>query len=336
MLSISFENDILKKLGGEHMRTEPKTDKRMLIVINPCAGHKQGMRALMRIKRVFVQNGYECSIHKTKKRGDATACVQTRLTKRLKKKSKRIDAVTAIGGDGTLNEVIAGLRNSGVNIPIGYIPAGSTNDLANSLGLSSFPLQAARDIAGGTPHTLDIGEFNGRPFTYVASCGIFTKASYSAPQEVKNIFGHLAYIFEGIKDLGSVHPIHMKVETPDGEYEGDYIYAALCNSTSFGGVLKLDPSKVDLNDGLLEMLFIHMPKDFLELNRIAAALTTRNYNEPLLEFHSVEKATIYTDPDEPWTLDGEYQQGAETIVIKNIRSAYQLIRKSKINDRLRR
>lgn len=304
-----------------------KADKRMLVVINPCAGHKQGMRALSHIKTIFNRGGYDCKIYKTKKPGDATAYVQSKLCKKLKKKSKRIDVVTAIGGDGTLNEVIAGLRNSGSNIPIGYIPAGSTNDLANSLGLSSFPFQAARDITLGSPEVLDLGEFNGRPFTYVASCGIFTHASYSAPQEIKNILGHLAYILEGIKDLKTVHSMHMKVTSKEGVYEGDYIYAALCNSTSFGGVLKLDPNKVDLNDGLLEMLFIHMPKDLIELSRIAVALTTRKYDDPLIEFHSVDEVSIEMSADEAWTLDGEYQPGAKKIQIRNIQSAYHLIRK---------
>lgn len=325
--------DIIEMLGGEKMFKSSSKDKRMLIIVNPCAGHKQGMRALSRIKAILGYAGYECDVYKTKKRGDATFHVQKSLTKKLKKRSKRISAVTAIGGDGTLNEVLAGMRNSGVQIPVGYIPAGSCNDLANGLGLSLIPFQAARDIATGQPQTFDLGEFNGRPFTYVASCGIFTKASYSAPQEVKNILGHLAYIIEGAKDLKDVHPVHMRVECEDATYEGEYIYAAFCNSTSFGGVLKLDPNKVDLNDGLLEMLLIHMPKDVAELSRIALALTTRKYDDPLLEFHSISDATIYTDPNEGWTLDGEYQPGAETIQIKNIPSAYQLIRRVRRNKK---
>ena len=121
--------------------------------------------------------------------------------------------------------------------------------------------------------------------------------------------------------------MHMKVTSKEGVYEGDYIYAALCNSTSFGGVLKLDPNKVDLNDGLLEMLFIHMPKDLIELSRIAVALTTRKYDDPLIEFHSVDEVSIEMSADEAWTLDGEYQPGAKRIQIRNIQSAYHLIRK---------
>ena len=298
----------------------------MLVIINPTAGKKKGIRSLVRIRRIFSQAGYECKTYRTKKRGDAMEITRSVLLKPLKSRSKKISVVTAIGGDGTFNEVIAGLRSTGLNIPVGYIPAGSTNDFAKSLKLSGFPFQAAKDIVRGKPGYLDIGDFNGRPFTYVASCGIFTHASYSAPQEVKNMIGHLAYILEGIKDLKTVHPMHMKVETKEATYEGDYIYAALCNSTSFGGVLKLDPNIVDLNDGLLEMLLIRMPKDILELGKIVHALTVREYDNPMIELHSVDEVKITMDSDEAWTLDGEYQKGNEEILIRNIHDAYQLIR----------
>lgn len=310
-------------------KKKKELDKELLLVINPCAGHKQGMRFLHLIKEQLEVGGYRTDVYKTSARGDATDYVE--------RNSLWYDAVVAVGGDGTLNEVIAGLMKAKTEIPVGYIPAGSTNDLASSLGLSPIPTQAAADIANGTIQTMDIGEFNGRPFTYVASCGIFTHASYTAPQQIKNIFGHLAYIFEGIKDLKTVHPIHLKAETEDGVYEDDYIFAALCNSTSCGGVLKLDKNQVDLNDGLLELLLIHMPKDVLELGQIAAALTSHKYTEcPYLEFHSVSSVTITAPADEPWTLDGEREEGAETIVIKNHYNAYRLLHRKKVGHEVKK
>lgn len=308
-------------------RKEP--DKEMLVIINPCAGHKQGMRFLRLIKKQLEAGGYNVEVYKTKRRGDAIDYVSRNCI--------WFDAVTAIGGDGTLNEVIAGLMKVNYQIPIGYIPAGSTNDLASSLGLSFIPTQAAADITNGMIQMMDIGEFNGRPYTYVASCGIFTHASYTAPQDAKNVFGSLAYFFEGIKDLKSVHPIHLKVETKDGVYEDDYIFAAICNSTSCGGILKLDPHKVDLNDGLLELLLIHMPKDVLELGQIAFALTSRKYEEcPYLEFHSVSEVEITAPADEPWTLDGEYEEGAEHIVVRNHHDAYRLLHRKKVGHEVRK
>lgn len=291
--------------------------KRVLIILNPCAGTKQANKHFVDIIDVFCQAGYETVVATTAKRGDGTEFARD--------KAEGFDLVVCIGGDGTFNEVIEGVIESGQNVPLGYIPAGSTNDFANSLNLSKNVVQAARDIVSGVPRTLDIGCFNGRYFSYVASFGAFTRASYEAPQSVKNALGHLAYILEGIKDIPSIRPEKLWLKMEQGVYGGDYLFGAISNSTSVGGILTLSDDLVDMNDGLFEVLLIKSPSNILELNQILMDLMNQNYHSPLISFFSSNELEITADPQMPWTLDGEYQEGCEKITVKNLHGAIRLM-----------
>ncbi len=302
--------------------------RRFLVILNPCAGLKRGVRQQARIRKILEKAG-DVTVHETTARGDATAFVRAHAAE--------FDTVVSVGGDGTLNEVIAGIRSSGAPVKLAHIPAGSTNDFAVSLSLPLLPKDAAKNAVKGVARPLDVGTFNGRDFVYIASCGAFSKASYSAPQDVKNVIGHLAYLIEGIKELSDLHPVHLKVETTGATYEDDYIFAAFCNSTSCGGVLKLSRSRVDMNDGLHEMLLVRMPKTMTELGkfaelakiadlgRAAFSLAIQHYTDPLVTLCSSAEFHITAPADAAWTLDGEYQAGAEQIVIKNERDALQVL-----------
>lgn len=291
--------------------------KRVLIILNPCAGTKQANKYFVDIIDIFCRAGYETVAATTEKRGDGTEFARSR--------AKDFDLIVCIGGDGTFNEVIAGVIESGEDVPIGYIPAGSTNDFANSLSLSKNVVQAARDIIGGVPRSLDIGCFNGRYFSYVASFGAFTRASYEAPQSIKNALGHLAYILEGIKDIPSIRPEKIRLKMEQGVYGGDYLFGAVSNSTSVGGILTLSDELVDMNDGMFEVLLIKSPSNILELNQILLALTKQNYQSPMISFFNSSEVEITADPSMPWTLDGEYQEGSEAITIKNLHGAIKLM-----------
>lgn len=292
--------------------------KHLLLVINPNAGTRQARRFLPEIIAVFNRAGYFCSVYVTEKRSDATRFIRDH--------GEGADLVVACGGDGTLNEVITGMQLGGYRMPLGYIPCGSTNDFANGLGLPTAPIIAAGTVVSGTPHTLDVGLFTpDRYFSYTASFGAFTSVSWSTPQNVKNVLGHAAYILEGIRSLADIRPIHMKI-TADGQvFEEDYIFGAVCNSTSLGGVLKLEDSDVDMNDGRFEALLIPFPEDLLVLNRILTALRIHHYDDPSLHFLRASSFTFEGAPDMTWTLDGEAAEGRQSVEIKNIHNAIQLV-----------
>ena len=234
-------------------------------------------------------------------------------------------------GDGTLNEVIDGLLDGGYTTPIGYIPSGSTNDFANSIGLPKGIIECADRIITGTPSPVDIGSFNGRNFSYVASFGAFTSTSYSVPQNLKNIFGHAAYVMGGIKELANIHSIHAKITldkgTPDEQtHEGDYVLGAVCNSKSIGGILNLERLDVDMNDGLMEILMVKMPADIIALNDIAISALSGTFKSHQIETYSAHSLTVEIDEGVHWTLDGEYEKGSSVCEIKTLRSAISLIK----------
>ena len=293
--------------------------KKMLFVMNPFAGMRKANRYLPEIISIFNRGGYDVTVHITEDQGDATKTV-VRL-------AKDMDLVVCCGGDGTFNETVSGLLESGADIPMGYIPAGSTNDFANSLHLPENILDAARSIVAGQPESYDLGSFGGRYFSYVASFGAFTRASYATPQNVKNALGHTAYLLEGISELSQIRKTHIRLELDNGQViEDDFLFGAICNSTSVGGILTLDPKQVDMRDGKFEILLLRMPKDLSEISECVQAVHKQQYNCRMLTFCSCSGLRVFASPDMPWTLDGEREEGHAQVEIKNLHRAFRLMK----------
>ena len=293
--------------------------KKMLFIMNPFAGVKRANRHLADILLTFTQAGYEVITHMTLGRGDTTAVAR--------EKGKDVDLVVCCGGDGTLNETITGLLSAGADTPIGYIPAGSTNDFASSLKLPTNILKAAQTIVEGEPVSYDVGRFGNRYFSYVASFGAFTRSSYATPQNVKNALGHTAYVLSGITELSQIRNEHVKREIDGQVVEGDFLFGAICNSTSVGGILTLDPKQVDMGDGLFEILLVRAPENLGEIHECIQALQSQKYNCAMLTFRSAQKVRIFADPEMPWTLDGEKEDGHEMVEVENLHHAIRLMQK---------
>ena len=231
------------------------------------------------------------------------------------------------GGDGTFNETVSGLLKSGNDVNLGYIPAGSTNDFAASLKLSTSVLQAAQDILEGEATPYDVGKFGERYFSYVASFGAFTRASYTTPQSVKNALGHTAYVLEGNQELSQIRKEHIRMEMDGEVVEDDFLFGAICNSTSVGGILTLDPKQVDMADGLLEILLVRAPRNLAEISECIQALQSQEYNCAMITFRSAHHVTVYADPEMPWTLDGEREEGHTQVDVDNQHLAIRLVKR---------
>lgn len=295
--------------------------KKLLLLMNPRSGKMRANRVLADIISILNRGGFDVTAHMTDARGNATEVAAQRASE--------FDVILCIGGDGTFNEVASGLLMNNDKTPIAYIPAGSTNDFANSLGLSKNLLQAAQDIVDGEARPLDIGKFNDRYFSYIASFGAFTRASYSTPQNMKNALGHFAYILAGIKEVAAIRSTHMRFTLEDGSvYEDDYIFGAISNSTSVAGILTLAPGIVDMSDGVFELLLIRKPNTAIELSDCVLALTTQDYNTPMLTMVSSSRIEIDAPEDLDWTLDGEHADGASHCVVENLHNGIQVIVKS--------
>ena len=293
--------------------------KKMLFIMNPFAGQRKANRYLAEIINVFNRADYEVIIHMTAGSGDATRVAR--------EKAAEMDVIVCCGGDGTFNETVSGILASGVDVPVGYIPAGTTNDFASSLKLPTNPLAAAQNIAEGEPVAYDVGSFGGRHFTYVASFGAFTKSSYATPQSVKNALGHTAYVLSGISELTQIRKEHVRLEMADTVVEDDFIFGAICNSTSVGGILTLDPKVVDMADGKFEVMMVRAPKSLAEITECIQALQSQKYNCNMITFCSTDKVTVISDPKMSWTLDGEHEPGHEEVVVENQHLAIRLMRK---------
>jgi YegS/Rv2252/BmrU family lipid kinase len=293
--------------------------KKMLFVMNPYSGLRRASRYLADIVAMFNRADYEVTLHMTSCQGDATRVVEERCADK--------DLIVCCGGDGTFNETVTGLLRAGKNIPVGYIPAGSTNDFAASLKISTNVLQAVQDIIDGEAMPYDVGKFGDRYFSYVASFGAFTRASYATPQSVKNMLGHTAYLLEGINELSQIRNEHVRLEIDGEVVEDDFIFGAISNSTSLGGVLTLDPDVVDLADGQMEILLVRAPQNLTELAECIQAVQTQKYSCSMITFQSAKKIRIFANPFMPWTLDGEREDGHEQVDVENIHHAIHIVKR---------
>lgn len=295
--------------------------KNILLVVNPISGKMKAKSTLLDILKVLEsKEDVYVTVQVTKERGHATLLAKTA-------KQNGYDTIICFGGDGTLNEVICGISSDECRLPLGYIPAGSTNDFATSMDIPKDPVKAAEMILNGTSTPIDIGLFNGeRFFTYVAAFGIFTSVSYSVSQGLKNALGHMAYVLSSVKEIAHIKSHHVKIETDERVIEGDYLFGAVANSTSVAGIVKLKKELVDFSDGLFEIGLIKKPKNLIELNKIITALTTSNFNNGVVEFYKASSLTVTSDEDFDWTLDGEYAKGNKTIKIEILNKVVDFIK----------
>lgn len=290
--------------------------KKLLMIVNPMAGRSKPRGPLFDAAAIFSRAGYLLSIQYTDSPDDAV---------KLAADSGDYDVVVAVGGDGTLNQVACGLMQLEQQPLLGYLPQGSTNDFAASLHIPAEPADAAAQIVRNQPRCLDMGCWNGRYFIYVASFGAFTRSSYAAPQSAKNALGHFAYILEGMKDLNSLRPYRIKL-TADGEVlDGEYLFGAICNSTSIGGLMKLNPERVVLDDGKFELLLIPSPRTPADLQNLVLALLNQQYDREGLVFRHVSSLHLETKEDLPWSLDGEYAPSTPVVEIENRQRALAML-----------
>lgn len=293
------------------------SQKNILMIVNPVSGRGSLKTSIWRILNTFSAAGITANVVFTQKRGDAAE-----LTKNC---PEDIETIVCAGGDGTLNEVISGLMEIPTPHKLGYIPVGTTNDLAASLGISKNPIKAAKDIIEGHTEKIDIGSFSGRYFNYVASFGAFTEASYNTPQEAKNVLGHFAYILEGVMSLANIRPYKVKFTFNDTVLEDEFIFGAISNTTSMGGVLKYKETLVALNDGKFELLLIKTPANVIQLQKIIGELMTQNFSGDMVKLFHTSKITVETEEPFDWTLDGECHHGSNFDEIQNIQKAINLI-----------
>ena len=281
--------------------------KRALLIINPVAGRKAVNTQIAPIIRIFMEAGYLVTTMITARRGEASIFAR--------QYAKGYDLLVCAGGDGTLHEVINGLANAEIRIPLGYIPCGTTNDFAASHGISADILKAARQAAYGKESVYDIGCFENQYFSYVALFSAFSWMAYTTDQDLKNRIGYTAYLLDAAKDLNRNLPHHLRVTANGVTYEDDYIFGAVSNAKKLAGIIELPEGLVDTNDGRLEVFLVKAPKSLLDWDTILRGVVARDFSSPFFELTQAEEIWIDNELGLTWSLDGECSGEMERIHI---------------------
>lgn len=294
--------------------------KRMLFLVNPKAGQSELRTNLLEIIDVFTAGGYDVTVHTTQSQGD--------LTQWIAQHGGQFDRIVCAGGDGSLNEAVSGLMQLENRPALGYIPGGTVNDVAHTLGISREPVKAAQDIISGVPQAVDVGKFCAdRWFTYVAGFGAFTDVSYETPQSEKRLMGRLAYLFNGVKTLDKIRPIPMRMQVDDRIIEDEVLVGLICSTTSVGGFRPKNPilKGVSLDDGLFEVIVVKNMTSLQDLNGIGTLMTKREFDPKY--FHTFQTGKIRFDFPSPvkWTLDGEFGGALQTVEIENHHKAVEIL-----------
>ena len=293
--------------------------KKMLFVYNPHAGKGQITGYLSDIIDTFTKGGYLVTARPTQAAGDGLNII--------KEIGMEFDLVACSGGDGTLCETVGGIMTlpREKRPPIGYIPAGSTNDFASTLGISKDMTEAAEMIVHGIPFRCDIGAFNEKYFTYVAAFGAFTSVSYGTSQQVKNVLGHTAYLLEGAKQVGNIKPYHIRLEVGDRIIEDDFIFGMVSNATQVGGIKPLSELAISLNDGMFEVFLVRAPKSITDIPDMLSEAIRLDMNAKSFMNFKCSRITFSCDTPIPWTIDGEFGGDCTRVEIENCNNAVGII-----------
>ncbi len=284
--------------------------KKLLFVYNPKAGKEKIRECLADVLEVFAEADYELTVVPTRRRDEAREV--------LKNRAKDYSLVVCSGGDGTLDETVTGMIQSGFSTPLGYLPAGSTNDYGESLSLSKNMVQAAQTAISGRDFACDMGSFNDDVFVYIAAFGLFTDVSYETDQAMKNVLGHMAYVLEGMKRLSNVRSYPLRITYDDQVIEDEFIFGMVTNSRSVGGFKNITGKNVEMDDGLFEVTLIKMPANPVELNGILACLMNRDIDSDLMYCFKASQLTVESKEPLAWTLDGENGGTHQKAVIQNL------------------
>ena len=291
--------------------------KKMLFIYNPNSGMGLLKPKLSDVLDIFVKGGYEVTVYPTQKYHDAV--------RKMGEYEEQYDLVACSGGDGTLDEVVTGMMKREKKVPIGYIPAGTTNDFASSLHISKNMLEAADTVVNGVPFACDVGVFNQDYFVYIAAFGLFTDVSYQTKQSMKNVLGHLAYVLEGAKRLFNIPSYKVKVTHDDEVIEDEFVYGMVTNSRSVGGFRNLIGKQVGFDDGVFEVTLIKTPKNPIELQEIIAALMIEQMDSKYMYTFKSGRIMFESIEEIPWTLDGEFGGEHDEVVVENLNKELQIM-----------
>lgn len=299
------------------MKSLKHNNERLLLVVNPVAGKGRGKSILFELVSRFTEYGYTVTVIPT--------CPDGKTEIAVREVAKDYDIIVAVGGDGTLNNVINGIIKSGSGTPLGYIPLGSTNDYASSLGLNRNIKDACDAIANGTPKEIDVGAYGDDYFVYIACTGLFAETSYMTSQQLKNALGHNAYVIKGLMSLKDTRKLYYVIHADDERIEGDFLFVSFSNTLSAGGIIKFSDDIVKFDDGYFELSIVRAPKNIAETTALINGLMKSRFDADVFVQKRAKRLVIECETATGWSLDGENGGIHETICLSVKEKAIKLI-----------
>ena len=292
--------------------------KNLMLIVNPASGKGQAKKILGDVLTIFRSRGYASTVYMTTGRGQATSYAR--------RFGSKFELVVCIGGDGTLSEVTEGLMklDRSVRPALGYIPMGTANDVATSLGIPKTPKEAAQVAVSGNYKAVDLGRFGDHIFSYIAAFGAFTDVPYTTPQNNKNILGHLAYLIEGAARIPTIKPHFAELIYDGGMIEDEFLFGCVMNTMSVGGIVKFGPELVGLSDGFFEVILVKEPKNVLDYPAIIGSVTSQKFDNENIIFLHTRNAKFTFDYPVAWTRDGENGGEVKSVFIENLHLAIRI------------
>lgn len=272
--------------------------KKLLLLANVHSGKGIVEEQLPAIINYYNKAGYEVTVYISQYSGHIREIAQTR--------GGYFDSLVCSGGDGTLNEVINGIADLDKKPVLGYIPAGSTNDFASSIGIPMNIEDSYKKAIDGDIFSIDVGKINNKHFAYVAAFGLFTSISYETPQNMKNVLGYQAYLLEGLRQLSNIKSYDLEIKHDEGVIKDNIMIGLISNSNSIAGMKSIFKNYADLNDGLFEVLLVKAPKNVNVLKSIVTSIVEKNFDTELFYSFKTSHISVKGNEEINWTIDGEY------------------------------
>lgn len=278
------------------MESDPMKTAR--VIYNPTSGREGFKSKLAHVLVTLEREGYITSAHETTAKGDAIQAARFAC-------DKQFDLIIAVGGDGTINEVVSGMAEQPYRPKLAIIPTGTTNDFARALKIPRSIEKAVSSIITGREVALDIGKVNDQYFINIAGGGKITEVSYEAPSKLKTVLGQLAYVIKGVEFLPLLHPIHTKIEYDGQVFEDEIMLFLIANSNSVGGFEKLAPDAM-MNDGYFELLVLKKTNMAEFISVLTSALRGQHLTNKNIFHVKAKEINVTTDEMMQLNIDGEY------------------------------
>ncbi|ABR50853.1 diacylglycerol kinase, catalytic region [Alkaliphilus metalliredigens QYMF] len=273
-------------------------------IVNPVSGKNKGKKVMVLVEEVLKKKNVDYQLYVTNKPGEAQFLAS-------QASREKYDVIVAIGGDGTIHEVLNGMIHS--KKKLGIIPAGTGNDLAKSLNYPTNVEQALETVLNGHTRKIDIGRINGNYFINFASIGLDALIAEEANKMKKLYSSRYTYVLAVLKGIIVFKSPTIKVLIDGKEQKREIMLLAICNGAYYGGGMKIAPT-ADVADGYLDVCLIRKMSKLKLLFLFPTIFTGNHVKYKEVEFYRGKKVEVSSQSKFKFNADGEVKDHLPTTV----------------------